>query len=174
MYVLLTTLNSGIENSFSLIGPSNIEISLGEMTMLYNKILNDQTALFKDTSDCCTHTRRLANFPLFCACFKGNKYPIAKVATKLVVDYLLDEIRNNCVSTTPAAFKPVVDYVVISGTDCELSASMKSVGEVKKEKHTFVFKSVKIRMLNYVGVWTTCTSFCSNCSRTVMTIALMN
>lgn len=83
---------------------------------------------------------------------KETSYPIAKVATKLVVGYLLDEIRNNCVPTTPAAFKPVVDYAVIrilrfefekfNETDCELSASMKSVREVKKERHTFVFKSV--------------------------------
>ncbi|QKX02931.1 carbamoyl-phosphate synthase large subunit [Wolbachia endosymbiont of Litomosoides sigmodontis] len=78
---------------------------------------------------------------------KATGYPIAKIATKLAVGYSLDEIRNNCTPTIPAAFEPVVDYVVtkvprfdfekFKGTDCELSTSMKSVGEVMSIGRTF-------------------------------------
>ncbi|QKX02194.1 carbamoyl-phosphate synthase large subunit [Wolbachia endosymbiont of Dirofilaria (Dirofilaria) immitis] len=78
---------------------------------------------------------------------KATGYPIAKVATKLAIGYSLDEIRNDCAPTIPAAFEPVVDYVVtkvprfefekFKGTDCELSTSMKSVGEVMSIGRTF-------------------------------------
>ncbi len=43
---------------------------------------------------------------------KATGYPIAKVATKLAIGYSLDEIRNDCAPTIPAAFEPVVDYIV--------------------------------------------------------------
>ncbi|WCR58355.1 carbamoyl-phosphate synthase large subunit [Wolbachia endosymbiont of Ctenocephalides felis wCfeJ] len=78
---------------------------------------------------------------------KATGYPIAKVATKLAVGYSLDEIRNDCAPIIPAAFEPVVDYIVtkiprfefekFKGTDCELSTSMKSVGEVMSIGRTF-------------------------------------
>lgn len=78
---------------------------------------------------------------------KATGYPIAKVATKLAIGYSLDEIRNDCAPTIPAAFEPVIDYVVtkiprfefekFKGTDCELSTSMKSVGEVMSIGRTF-------------------------------------
>ncbi|MGL9725459.1 MAG: carbamoyl-phosphate synthase large subunit [Wolbachia sp.] len=78
---------------------------------------------------------------------KATGYPIAKVATKLAIGYSLDEIRNDCALTISAAFEPVIDYVVtkiprfefekFKGTDCELSTSMKSVGEVMSIGRTF-------------------------------------
>ncbi|QOD37903.1 carbamoyl-phosphate synthase large subunit [Candidatus Wolbachia massiliensis] len=78
---------------------------------------------------------------------KATGYPIAKVATKLAVGYSLDEIRNDCAPMIPAAFEPVVDYIVtkiprfefekFKGTSCELSTSMKSVGEVMSIGRTF-------------------------------------
>ncbi|MCM1001173.1 MAG: carbamoyl-phosphate synthase large subunit [Wolbachia endosymbiont of Melophagus ovinus] len=78
---------------------------------------------------------------------KATGYPIAKVATKLAVGYSLDEIRNDCAPIIPAAFEPVVDYIVtkiprfefekFKGTNCELSTSMKSVGEVMSIGRTF-------------------------------------
>lgn len=71
---------------------------------------------------------------------KATGYPIAKVVTKLAIGYSLDEIRNDCAPIIPAAFEPVIDYIVtkiprfefekFKGTNCELSTSMKSVGEV--------------------------------------------
>jgi carbamoyl-phosphate synthase large subunit len=78
---------------------------------------------------------------------KATGYPIAKIATKLAIGYSLDEIRNDCAPIIPAAFEPVLDYVVtkiprfefekFKGTNCELSTSMKSVGEVMSIGRTF-------------------------------------
>ncbi|WCR53171.1 MAG: Carbamoyl-phosphate synthase large chain [Wolbachia endosymbiont of Ctenocephalides orientis wCori] len=78
---------------------------------------------------------------------KATGYPIAKVATKLAIGYSLDEIRNDCAPTIPAAFEPVIDYIVtkiprfefekFKGTSCELSTAMKSVGEAMSIGRTF-------------------------------------
>ncbi|MFZ2889754.1 carbamoyl-phosphate synthase large subunit, partial [Sulfuricurvum sp.] len=42
---------------------------------------------------------------------KATGYPIAKVATLLAVGFTLDEITND-ITGTPAAFEPVIDYIV--------------------------------------------------------------
>ena len=44
---------------------------------------------------------------------KATGYPIAKVATRLAIGYTLDEIPNDITRTTPAAFEPTLDYVVV-------------------------------------------------------------
>ena len=43
---------------------------------------------------------------------KATGFPIAKIAAKLAVGYLLDEIRNDITKETPASFEPTIDYVV--------------------------------------------------------------
>ena len=44
---------------------------------------------------------------------KATGFPIAKVAAKLAVGYLLDEIANDITGgATPASFEPTIDYVV--------------------------------------------------------------
>ncbi|WP_043835455.1 carbamoyl-phosphate synthase large subunit [Muricoccus aerilatus] len=70
---------------------------------------------------------------------KATGFPIAKVAAKLAVGYTLDELANDITGTTPAAFEPTIDYVVVKiprftfekfpGTPNTLTTSMKSVGE---------------------------------------------
>lgn len=70
---------------------------------------------------------------------KATGFPIAKVAAKLAVGYVLDEISNDMTKTTPASFEPVLDYVVIKiprfafekfpSARVELGTSMQSVGE---------------------------------------------
>src|SRR5512135_1154198 len=70
---------------------------------------------------------------------KATGFPIAKIATKLALGYTLDEIANDVTRTTPAAFEPALDYVVVKvprfafekfpGADPELTTTMKSVGE---------------------------------------------
>ncbi|MBN2781647.1 MAG: carbamoyl-phosphate synthase large subunit, partial [Campylobacterales bacterium] len=77
---------------------------------------------------------------------KATGYPIAKVATLLAVGFTLDEITND-ITGTPAAFEPVIDYVVtkIPRFTFEkfpeavntLGTSMKSVGEVMAIGRTF-------------------------------------
>ena len=70
---------------------------------------------------------------------KATGFPIAKIAAKLAVGYTLDELANDITRTTPAAFEPTIDYVVVKiprftfekfpGTPALLSTAMKSVGE---------------------------------------------
>jgi carbamoyl-phosphate synthase large subunit len=82
---------------------------------------------------------------------KATGFPIAKIAAKLAVGYTLDEIENDitktATSSTPAAFEPVIDYVVtkiprwafekLPGTTGVLGTQMQSVGEVMAIGRTF-------------------------------------
>ena len=82
---------------------------------------------------------------------KATGFPIAKIAARLAVGYTLDEIPNDITATaersTPAAFEPVIDYVVtkiprwafekLPGTTGVLGTQMQSVGEVMAIGRTF-------------------------------------
>lgn len=78
---------------------------------------------------------------------KATGFPIAKIAAKLAVGYTLDELTNDITKTTPAAFEPTIDYVVVKiprftfekfpGSSSILTTSMKSVGEVMAIGRTF-------------------------------------
>ena len=46
---------------------------------------------------------------------KATGFPIAKIAAKLAVGYILDEIPNDITRETPACFEPTIDYVVVEG-----------------------------------------------------------
>src|SRR5664280_2411747 len=78
---------------------------------------------------------------------KATGFPIAKIAAKLAVGYLLDEIRNDITRKTPACFEPTIDYVVVKiprfafekfpQADPTLNTQMKSVGEAMAIGRTF-------------------------------------
>ena len=78
---------------------------------------------------------------------KATGFPIAKMAAKLAVGYLLDEIPNDITRVTPASFEPTIDYVVTKvprfafekfpQADPTLSTQMKSVGEAMAIGRTF-------------------------------------
>src|SRR5271154_2959119 len=78
---------------------------------------------------------------------KATGFPIAKIAAKLAVGYLLDEIKNDINRLTPASFEPTIDYVVTKvprfafekfpQADPVLTSSMKSVGEAMAIGRTF-------------------------------------
>ncbi len=78
---------------------------------------------------------------------KATGFPIAKIAAKLAVGLLLDEIPNDITRETPASFEPTMDYVVVKvprfafekfpGADPTLNTQMKSVGEVMAIGRTF-------------------------------------
>ena len=78
---------------------------------------------------------------------KATGFPIAKIAAKLAVGYTLDELKNDITTTTPASFEPSIDYIVtkiprftfekFSGTDSNLTTSMKSVGETMSIGRSF-------------------------------------
>jgi len=78
---------------------------------------------------------------------KATGFPIAKIAAKLAVGYMLDEIRNDITRETPASFEPTIDYVVTKiprfafekfpAADPTLNTQMKSVGEAMAIGRTF-------------------------------------
>ncbi len=78
---------------------------------------------------------------------KATGFPIAKIAAKLAVGFLLDEIRNDITRVTPASFEPTIDYVVTKiprfafekfpQADSTLTTMMKSVGEAMAIGRTF-------------------------------------
>src|SRR5215475_12236751 len=78
---------------------------------------------------------------------KATGFPIAKIAAKLAVGYMLDEIKNDITKKTPASFEPTIDYVVVKipkwafekfpGSEDSLGTQMKSVGEAMAIGRTF-------------------------------------
>jgi carbamoyl-phosphate synthase large subunit len=78
---------------------------------------------------------------------KATGFPIAKIAARLAVGYLLQEIPNDITRATPAAFEPTIDYCVVKwprfafekfpGSDAGLTTHMKSVGEAMAIGRTF-------------------------------------
>jgi len=71
---------------------------------------------------------------------KATGYPLAYIATKLAIGYLLSELINNVTGATTACFEPALDYVVVKfprwdlqkfrNVDRHVGPQMKSVGEV--------------------------------------------
>ncbi len=78
---------------------------------------------------------------------KATGFPIAKVAAKLAVGYLLWELPNDITGKTVACFEPAIDYVVTKiprwafekfpEADETLTTQMKSVGEAMSIGRTF-------------------------------------
>ncbi|MDH4070826.1 MAG: carbamoyl-phosphate synthase subunit L, partial [Ignavibacteria bacterium] len=78
---------------------------------------------------------------------KATGFPIAKIAAKLAVGYMLDEIPNDITEETPASFEPTIDYCVVKiprwdfekfkGVEQRLGVQMKSVGEAMAFGRTF-------------------------------------
>ncbi len=71
---------------------------------------------------------------------KATGYPIARVATKIALGYLLDEIKNPVTGGTTACFEPALDYVIVKiprwsfdkfiTARRSLGTQMKATGEV--------------------------------------------
>ncbi len=78
---------------------------------------------------------------------KATGFPIAKIAAKLAVGYLLHELPNDITRETTACFEPSIDYVVTKvprftfekfpEADDTLTTQMKSVGETMAIGGTF-------------------------------------
>jgi carbamoyl-phosphate synthase large subunit len=98
---------------------------------------------------------------------KATGFPIAKIAAKLAIGYTLDEIPNDVTLSTPAAFEPALDYVVVKiprfafekfpGADRELTTTMKSVGEAMSLGRNFteaLGKAMRSMETRAAGFWT--------------------
>jgi carbamoyl-phosphate synthase large subunit len=98
---------------------------------------------------------------------KATGFPIAKIAAKLAIGYTLDEIPNDITLSTPAAFEPTLDYVVVKiprfafekfpAADTELTTTMKSVGEAMALGRNFteaLGKAMRSMETSAAGFWT--------------------
>jgi carbamoyl-phosphate synthase large subunit len=90
---------------------------------------------------------------------KATGYPLAFIASKLALDYALNEIENNITKQTSACFEPSLDYVALKfprwdlqkfqQVSTRLGSEMKSVGEVMSLGRSFEEVLQKsIRMLD--------------------------
>lgn len=90
---------------------------------------------------------------------KATGYPLAFVATKLMLGKRLDELTNAVTGTTSAFFEPALDYVAVKvprwdlsklkSSDHRIGSEMKSVGEVMALGRSFPEAIQKaVRMLN--------------------------
>jgi len=96
---------------------------------------------------------------------KATGYPLAYIAAKLAIGYLLTELINKVTGTTTTCFEPTVDYVVIKfprwdlqkfrNVDRNIGPQMKSVGEVMAIGRSFeeaLQKSVRMLDIGKVGL----------------------
>jgi carbamoyl-phosphate synthase large subunit len=90
---------------------------------------------------------------------KATGYPLAFVATKLMLGKRLHELTNTVTGTTSAFFEPALDYIAVKmprwdlaklkSSDHSIGSEMKSVGEVMALGRSFPEAMQKaIRMLN--------------------------
>ncbi len=90
---------------------------------------------------------------------KATGYPLAYVASKLVLGKLLPDLTNAVTGTTSAFFEPALDYIAVKmprwdlaklkSSDHSIGSEMKSVGEVMALGRSFPEALQKaIRMLN--------------------------
>jgi len=100
---------------------------------------------------------------------KATGYPLAYVAAKLAIGYLLPELTNRVTGVTTACFEPALDYVVVKiprwdlqkfrNVDRRIGPQMKSVGEVMAIGRCFEEAMQKaVRMLDLRKMGLACNS----------------
>jgi len=96
---------------------------------------------------------------------KATGYPLAYIATKLAIGYLLPELTNMVTGVTTACFEPALDYLVVKmprwdlrkfrNVDPHIGPQMKSVGEVMGIGRNFeetLQKAVRMLDIGKIGV----------------------
>lgn len=119
----LRTMAITIANHFNIIGECNIQFSVNPENGDY-RVIEMNARLSRSSA--------LAS--------KATGYPLAFVATKLALGYLLYEIKNSVTQKTCAYFEPALDYIVVKiprwdthklkVAERTIGTEMKSVGEV--------------------------------------------
>jgi len=96
---------------------------------------------------------------------KATGYPLAYIAAKLAIGYLLPELINKVTGITTACFEPALDYIVVKiprwdlqkfkNVDPHLGPQMKSIGEVMAIGRTFeeaLQKAVRMLDIGKIGL----------------------
>src|SRR3990167_4139073 len=119
----LRNMSIAIANHFKIVGECNIQFAVNPENGDY-RVIEMNARLSRSSA--------LAS--------KATGYPLAFVATKLGLGYLLHEIKNSVTQKTCAFFEPALDYVVVKiprwdthklkAASRTIGTEMKSVGEV--------------------------------------------
>ncbi|WP_416143818.1 carbamoyl phosphate synthase large subunit [Planococcus koreensis] len=122
-YHLLRTASIHIIEALGIIGACNVQFALHPENSTYYLI---------EVNPRVSRSSALAS--------KATGYPIAKIAAKLALGYLLAELKNPVTGTTFASFEPALDYAVVKiprwpfdqfqDADRSLGTQMKATGEV--------------------------------------------
>ena len=96
---------------------------------------------------------------------KATGYPLAYIAAKLAIGYLLPELINKVTGVTTACFEPALDYLVVKfprwdfrkfrNVDNHIGPQMKSVGEVMAIGKCFeeaIQKAIRMLDINKKGL----------------------
>ncbi len=144
-YQMLRSTALKVIRHLGIIGECNIQYALDPKSRLY-RVIEVNARLSRSSA--------LAS--------KATGYPLAFVAAKLALGYLLPDIKNSITQVTCADFEPSLDYVAVKMPRWdlqkfhfvaeEITTEMKSVGEVMAIDRTFEAALQKaMRMLN-IGV----------------------
>lgn len=122
-YQTLREASFGVASAIRLVGECNVQLALNQKTGEYYVI---------ETNPRMSRSSALAS--------KATGYPLAYIAAKLCLGYLLDELLNMITKSTTAFFEPSLDYIVLKAPrwdlekfwprDEALGSEMMSVGEV--------------------------------------------
>ncbi|GBC71897.1 Carbamoyl-phosphate synthase large chain [Candidatus Calditenuaceae archaeon HR02] len=122
-YQTLRSASFGVASAIRLVGECNVQLALQQGTGDYYVI---------ETNPRMSRSSALAS--------KATGYPLAYIAAKLCLGYLLDELLNTITGSTTAFFEPSLDYVVLKAPrwdldkfwprDEVLGSEMMSIGEV--------------------------------------------
>ncbi|MFS0782897.1 carbamoyl phosphate synthase large subunit [Bacillus sp. 1P06AnD] len=122
-YQMLRGASIKIISSLGIIGGCNIQFALDPASKQYYLI---------EVNPRVSRSSALAS--------KATGYPIARIAAKLAVGYLLSELVNPVTKSTYCSFEPALDYVVVkfprwpfdkfTGANRKLGTQMKATGEV--------------------------------------------
>jgi carbamoyl-phosphate synthase large subunit len=139
-----------VAEAIGLVGECNVQLALNQSTGEYYII---------ETNPRMSRSSALAS--------KATGYPLAYIATKLALGYLLDELVNRVTGSTTAFFEPSLDYVIVkvprwdfrkfSNVDDTLCSEMRSVGEVMaigrnlEEAMQKAFRMLDIGELGLIG-----------------------
>lgn len=160
-----------IVRSLNIIGECNVQFALNpSFTRTHNnKIMpNDRSALALTKSGDPDYyvievNARLSRSSALAS--KATGYPLAYVASKLILGKALTSIINEVTKVTQAAFEPSLDYLVVKvprwdiekfkGAEEKIGSSMKSVGEVMAIGRSFeeaIQKAVRMLDIGAHGV----------------------
>ncbi len=141
-YQMLRSLAIRIARHVGIVGECNVQFALDPASRAY-RVIEVNARLSRSSA--------LAS--------KATGYPLADVAARIGLGYLLPEIPNAITRKTTAFFEPALDYIIckiprwdltkFGGSVKELGSEMKSVGEVMAIGRTFPEALQKaVRMLD--------------------------